>query len=113
MLKTDDEKEIKTIEINITSLRKNEKDNLQKILKEKFHVHEPVYVGKKLILKICNMQDEIRRQDGSFDYIQFTLYTEGISTKTAIDNIATKLRYFYKEISTSFFSFVLPFLIGN
>ncbi|XP_046633318.1 pseudouridylate synthase 7 homolog isoform X2 [Daphnia pulicaria] len=92
MLKTDDDEEIKTTEIDITDISENQRDNLQKILKEKFHVHEPVYVGKQLILKICNMQDEIRRQDGSLDYVQFTMYTEEISTKTAIKKIATRIR---------------------
>jgi tRNA pseudouridine13 synthase len=112
MLKTDDEKEIKTIEINITSLRTNVKANLKKILEEKFHVHEPVYVGTQLILKICNRQDEIRRQDGSFDYIQFTMYTEGISTKTAIKKIAKSLRYFYRNLDCFFLSSIL-FLVVN
>ncbi|EFX80696.1 hypothetical protein DAPPUDRAFT_318408 [Daphnia pulex] len=92
ILKTDDDEKIKTTEIDITDISENQRDNLQKILKEKFHVHEPVYVGKQLILKICNMQDEIRRQDGSLGYIQFTMFTEEISTKTAIKKIANRLR---------------------
>lgn len=92
ILKTDDDEKIKTTEIDITDISENQRDNLQKILKEKFHVHEPVYVGKQLILKICNMQDEIRRQD-ALGYIQFTMFTEEISTKTAIKKIANRLRY--------------------
>jgi hypothetical protein len=110
MLKTDDDEEIKTTEIDITDISENQRDNLQKILKEKFHVHEPVYVGKQLILKICNMQDEIRRQDGSLDYVQFTMYTEEISTKTAIKKIATSLRYFYRNIDLFFLSLFLSWL---
>jgi hypothetical protein len=101
MLKSNEE--IKSIEIDITEMDNTERINLRKILKENenYYVHEPVSVRGKLILKICKMHDERHPQNGLFDYIQFILYAEKINcTKTAIQNIADKLRYLYNEILT-------------
>ncbi len=111
MLKTGAE-EILAIEIDITDISENQRDNLQKILKEKFHVLEPVSIGRRLILSICKIQDERRSKNGSSDYIQFALYTETMRTEAAIDRIAKKLRYFYRNLDSIFLSF-LPFFVGN
>ncbi len=89
--KANDE-EIKTIEIDITEMDEIGRHNLQKILKENCHFHVSV-AGGRLILNICRIQDERRRQNGSFDYVQFVLYIEKMGTTAAIDKIAKKLRY--------------------
>ena len=112
MLKADkDEKEINTIEIDITEMEINERNNLQEILKMKFYVHEPVYVGDKLILKICRLQDEKECQNASSDYIQFVLHTDKICTTQAIDVIAKTLRYFLSNFFLN--DMFMPFLVGN